>query len=95
MLAVLRLATILPRLCQGFERAGFHIQAYRVSPMPGRRKTVADEVIFAFEQGPDHIVDQRGVDDRAIGSDADNIISIWPALPLDSSGQAHRRGCRA
>ena len=94
MFTVLGFFGFLPGFLQYLECAGFNIQADGIGPMPRRRETVADEIIFIVEQGVDNIVDQVGVNDGTIRGDADNDIRFRLLSRPDSNGQAHRIDCR-
>src|SRR5689334_11048494 len=77
MFTLLRFLSFLPGFCKNFERTGLHIQTNGIGPMPGRWKSVTNKIVSAFEQSVDDIIDQRGINDRTIRSDADNIISFY------------------
>ena len=76
MFAVLRFFGFLPGFLQDFERAGFHIQADGIGPIPRWRQTVTDKIIFIFDQSIDHIIDQLRINHRTIRRNADNHISL-------------------
>ena len=74
MFTMLGFLCFLPCFSEDFERAGFHIQADGIGAMPGRWESVADEVVFTFEESVDHVINQLRVNDGTIRRDADNDI---------------------
>ena len=74
MFAVLGFFGFLPCFGKDFERAGFHIQADGIGARPWWRETIADEVVFVFEESVDHVIDQFRINDGTIRGDADNDI---------------------